>query len=197
VTVCGGFGSQSGGVAPYKYKVVAGALPTAMGLSGLSLTGTFVQNFGTNFTVDVALVSQPYKFTVAVTDALGATGSISAIFGVFQHITLFAPSTGCVGNFLTGRSVQLVYSGGTPGGSIDVSTSNVLLNGAAATLPSGYSAVADTASQTVTITFPSGISSGWSGSIDLTLTDQSPCGPGPVLCSSSPAVTVTVTLAGS
>jgi hypothetical protein len=168
-----------------------------MGLGGLSLTGTFVQNLGTNFTVDVALVSQPYKFTVAVTDALGATGSVSAIFGVFQHITLFAPGTGCVGDFLTGCSLQLVYSGGTPGGGIDVSTTNVLLNGVSTPLPSGYSAVADTASQTVTITFPSGISNGWAGSIDLTLTDQSPCSPGPVLCSSSPPVTVSVTLAPS
>ena len=200
ITVCGGFGSQSGGLAPYRYKVTAGALPIGMGLKGLALTGAFVRP-----PVIGDVLPGPYQFTVTVTDALGATGSVHAVYSVFQHITLFDSGSTCTGDFLNGCSVQLFYSGGTPGGTVDVAVSNVNcpdqpngpcdgLNGDAApnTLPTGFSAVA--AGGTLTVTFPSGIPNGWQGSIDLTVVDQSPCSPGPTLCSSS-TVTLPVSVA--
>jgi hypothetical protein len=179
VTACGRYGTQTGGVAPFKYQVIVGQIPAGMGLKGLNLTGAFTQAFSTCDCTPL------WSYSVQVTDALGATDAVSAVYYVFSHITLY-PNGSCTGNYLTGCTVQLFYSGGS--GAVDVTTSN-----ATNTLPAGYSASAS--GGTVTVTFPSGISSGWNGSIDLTLTDSSPCGPG-TQCTSN-TVTVPVQLAGS
>jgi hypothetical protein len=179
VTVCGRYGTQSGGVAPFKYQVTVGQIPTGMGLKGLNLTGAFTQP------ISNCDCTPLWSFSILVTDALGATDATNAVYNVFQHITLY-PNGSCVGDYLNGCSVTLFYSGGS--GAIDVTTSN-----ASNTLPDGYSATASGGE--VLVSFPSGIGNGWNGSIDLTLTDQSPCGPG-TLCTSN-TVTVPVQLNGS
>jgi hypothetical protein len=202
-TVCGKVGSQAGGLGPYKYAVTAGAVPAGTTLSGLFLNGTFEPPS----CIDCDRFRIPQSFTVKVTDSLGATDVVDSTYRVFEHITLFAPSGGCVGDFNNGCTVQLFYRGG--GGSITVNTPTVVCAGSPTgpcdglngqpppnTLPAGYSATAD-GSGTVTVTFPGGLGNGWKGSIELTLTDQSLCSPGPLLCSSSPSVVVSVNVAGS
>jgi len=106
VTVCGPFGSLSGGVAPYNYALSQGPLPAGTSLSGLALTGTFVGQSGY------------LKFTVQVTDALGAGTTIAPTFWMYTHISL--SSAGCYGNFNTGCTVQIPISGGVPGGTPSV-----------------------------------------------------------------------------
>ena len=99
VSVCGGFGQQSGGVGPYSYNLTQGPLPAGTSLSGLSLSGTF------------GGLSGYLKFTVQVTDAMGARATISPTFWMYQRISL-------AGNTCTGRAgckVTLAYTGGTPG----------------------------------------------------------------------------------
>jgi hypothetical protein len=74
---CGSFGSQSGGLAPFKYSP-SGQLPPGTSLNGLALGGQFT-------TVSAAA---PFTFAVTVTDALGASGGVKAAFNVFPHISL-------------------------------------------------------------------------------------------------------------
>jgi len=99
VTVCGGFGQVSGGVGPYAYALTQGPLPAGTSLSGLRLSGTFTGSSGY------------LKFTVQVSDAMGASTSVAPTFWMYGHISL-------AGGTCTGRggcSVGLAYTGGTPG----------------------------------------------------------------------------------
>ncbi|HET7338133.1 MAG TPA: Ig domain-containing protein [Candidatus Dormibacteraeota bacterium] len=100
VSVCGGFGQMSGGVAPYSFAVTQGPLPAGTSLSGLSLAGTFKG------------LSGYLKFGVQVTDALGAVGSVAPIFWMYDHISL---AGGTCGPSRSTCSVALAYSGGIPG----------------------------------------------------------------------------------
>ena len=106
VTVCGTFGTLSGGVAPYAYAVTQGTLPAGTSLSTLALTGTFTGQPGY------------LQFTVQVTDALGATSSISPTFWMYQHISV--GNAVCYGNYGTGCTVQIPIFGGVPGGNPSV-----------------------------------------------------------------------------
>jgi hypothetical protein len=75
VNVCGGFGSQSGGVGPFQYTLTGGSLPTGTSLSGLSVAGT---------------IRSSATFAVQVKDALGAVAQLSGVFfNVFAHLVLF------------------------------------------------------------------------------------------------------------
>ncbi len=122
-TVCGGFATQTGGQAPYKYAVTSGGLPAETSLSGMSLAGK-ISSTGN------------YNFTVEVTDALGANASVAATFSVLQHIYFYCPSPwpatrgGCTpsgsSGTLTFQCTQvadhpdctgsLMYAGGSSGG---------------------------------------------------------------------------------
>jgi hypothetical protein len=151
-TVCGKYGSQSAGVAPFKYAVTTGQLPPATSLNGLSLAGTFT-------------VASKFFFAVTVTDALGAIGTVSANFTVFAHISLrggtFAGKPGIA--FV----VALPYSGGTPGGTPIAA----LLKG---TLPPGSTFAVNPKLFQVDITVPAQrISASYTTVFGLT--DQSPC----------------------
>jgi hypothetical protein len=195
-TVCGQFGTKSGGLPPYKYKVTAGSLPFGMGLSGLSLTGVFpAPPFSGDITnVDVIHVRVPFGFSVSVTDSLGVAKSVSAVFAVFPHIAFSNPATTCTG---FGCEAVMPYTLGTPGGTAEPAISSIVCspdvctgtNGrpSANNLPDGFSVSVDSANQQVLVDFPGGE---WVGTVLLTISDQSLCGVGGAHCSASQTIAV-------
>ena len=162
MTVCGTFGSQGGGIAPYSYAVIGGALPSGMSLNGLSLAGPFPPG---QISVSGAPIS--YKFTVKVTDSLGAQGSVDAVFNVFPHIALKGGTfTQKIG---TPFALSLPYSGGTPGGVPKVAL-------AKGTLPPSATLSVDPKMFQVVISVPAQRVAA-SYTAVLVLTDGSPCSP--------------------
>lgn len=75
------FAAVSGGVPPYRYSVVSGTLPPGTKLIGLALAGTFPLT-----------TRGSYRFTVAVTDSLGATTTIVADYYLWYHNNFPPPS---------------------------------------------------------------------------------------------------------
>lgn len=82
-TRCGGFGSVSGGLGPYTYKIVGGAVPDGMSLSGLTLKGAFPQS-----------PLGAYSISVQVTDQFTATAVVNADWFVYNPPAL-AAGTDC------------------------------------------------------------------------------------------------------
>jgi len=195
VNVCGNFGSQSGGVGPFSYQA-SGNIPGGMKVSGLSLAGSFPQ------------LAQFWQFNVTITDALGATASLSPVFYVYKHITLVAGST-CTGFYVVGcTATGWSYSGGTPGGTPNVTArvvratgcSGRTVTGAPCTpvpttaLPPGFSAVARGGVIAVSIPGqPNGLFQ-YYGTLSITLTDQSPCGPNTGTRCSSQTLQLTINI---
>ena len=108
VTACGGFGNQSGGLPPYSYRVVGGAVPRGMGLNGLALAGAFP--------APPAGATADWLFTVTVTDELGATAQTTAKFHVFPHIAFSGSPTPATCDLTTAACHFTVnYTLGTPG----------------------------------------------------------------------------------
>jgi large repetitive protein len=162
---CGFFGSQSGGLAPFKYAP-SGQLPTGTTVNGLALAGQFS-------------AAGPFTFAVTVTDALGAGGGVKAAFNVFPHISLKgATVTQKIGLAFT---VPLPYSGGTPGGVPKV----VLAKG---TLPPGSTLSIDPKGSQVVVSVPAQRLAGSYVAV-LVLTDASPCSAG-ANCATSATVTI-------
>ena len=181
VTACGGFGNQSGGMPPYSYRVVGGAIPRGMGLNGLALGGAFPAP-PTGTTAD-------WVFTVRVTDGLGATAQTTAKFHVFPHITFTPPIPACTGTTIRmGCTATLHYTGGTPGlVSPPVKTTP-------SPMPSGWKVAA--ANGTVSVTIPPSCTNPgqqFTATLTLVLVDGSICASGGGYCSSAPAV-VKITL---
>jgi hypothetical protein len=185
VDVCGTFGALTGGTAPFTYAVQPGGfIPVGTHLNGLALAGTFTQR------------AQYWQFTVVVTDALGQTTSLTPTFYVFPHISLASGS--CLGNYVTGCSVKLAYSGGagTPSAKITNVGPYCSANGctpASGPPPSGY--VLSASGGVVTVSIPKGILSGYRATWTLVITDQSLCASG-LTCSSSPATLSINVIAG-
>ncbi|MEP6752597.1 MAG: hypothetical protein ABI959_07615 [Candidatus Dormiibacterota bacterium] len=165
-TVCGVFGGVSGGQGPYHYKITSDNRPTGMGVSGLTLTGPFP--------APGALGA--FDLTIQVSDAFGAKRTVSAAWYVFSHIAFSVSGVKCVGYRC---SVQIPFSGGTPNALPTFKPSNVKC-ATPCTLPTGLSIVVS--SGVVTVTFPV---ANWLGTFDLTLTDQSLCGPATTHCSTT------------
>lgn len=176
-TVCGAFGSQTGGVGPFKYVVTNGSLPPSTSLKGLSLVGTFT-------------VVSKFFFSVKVTDSLGASGGVSANFNVFPHIAYSVKVGTCGPSY--GCSVSLPYTMGTPGGTPKLSFTKIVCSPCtpANSLPSaGFSS--SVARGLVNISFGSpSITGDWVGYLLVTITDQSLCGPGSAMCSATIRVNV-------
>ncbi len=105
-TICGNFGSVSGGLAPYHYKITSDDRPPGMGLNGLNLTGAF----------PVPGPIGGFSMTVQVLDAFGAQRTVVANWAVFAHIALTQTSFVC-GFSASSCTIQVSYTGGTPGGS--------------------------------------------------------------------------------
>ena len=181
VSVCGGFGQQSGGVGPYIYQLTQGPLPAGTSLSGLSLTGTF------------GGLSGYLKFTVQVTDVMGAIATVAPTFWMYDHIALVSGS--CSGNYLTGCSVSLPISGGIPGSAVSVKLLNVAANPnkgcwnqTAAPPPSGYGLSVSGGS--VIVSIPKQIINGYGGVWTMAVNDSSLCAAG-TYCT-SPSATVVI-----
>jgi putative Ig domain-containing protein len=73
------FGAVSGGVAPYTYAVVSGALPRGMSLNGFALSGTPYMSSGIR-NEDV------YTFTVRVKDSFGVSAQLLVNVDVFRGL---------------------------------------------------------------------------------------------------------------
>jgi hypothetical protein len=187
VSVCGGFGNQAGGAAPYSYNHTG--LPPGTTLSGLALAGKFSAT-GT------------YNFTVTVTDSFGARVSLSPTFTVFAHISFAGGQVGGSGTnscSWTGCSQSLPFSGGAGTPTAKVTgwsvPSSYCTPGYTCTPPPQPSVVVGSGLVTITVPSPGpAYGSGFQGTFSLSLTDRNLCGPG-TYCSSTG--TVTVIVAGS
>jgi large repetitive protein len=169
--ICGLFGSQAGGTAPFQYQVSAGALPPGTSLNGLSLAGTFTTISAT----------APFKFVVTITDAFQEQAQITALFNVFPHVTLF-PKNPYVGSSRAGTNQSVPFSGGA--GALTPTLSGSPPKGLTATI-SGTN---------VALSIPAGfVAPAGTYNFTLTLTDQSPCGPAAgTSCASSAAITLQI-----
>lgn len=177
-TVCGTFGTATGGVPPLKYAVVGGSVPSpGMGLSGLKLSGPFAGN------------PNGWDLTVRVTDALGVSGQVHAYWYVFAHIAFTITSATCTQNSAA-CSTQLTYTGGTPNGKPTLKIGKFLdaKGQPEAGPPNGFSAVASGGTVNV-----SAGGQNYFATVTLILVDQSVCGPASTHCSSNTA-TVTIRL---
>lgn len=182
-STCGAFGSVSGGTAPYSYTLLGGYVPHGVSVSGLALAGTFTAP------------AKFWQFTVQVTDTLGASTTITPTFYVYPHISL---SSGvCTGNYGTGCTVSLPYSGGTPGGTPSVaiagnSAPDATGCWAAAGGPVPTGATVTASGGQVTVTIPNRIINGYGAVWTLVLTDQSLCGSGTNCTSTGATVSIRV-----
>jgi hypothetical protein len=175
VTQCHQFGFLSGGIAPFKYKVTKGTLPTGMGLSSFTLTKAFP--------APATQAGKDWVFTVRVTDGIGATAETTAKFHVYPHIG-WIPAIGAKAacNRLPtggGCTASLPYALGTP--NLPNPKVNVQVFSGPA-LPTGWAATADNG--TVTFSVPAGYSA--STIVRLVVIDTSTCGPN-LYCTSQPA----------
>jgi hypothetical protein len=149
-----------------------------MAVSGLALAGAFPLAPGCGDCRPL------WQFSVTVTDALGASDAVNVIFFVYPHIRINGPGAICSGFGCTTSVFYTSFDGSTP----TVAITNVacsqgcggLGEPAANTLPAGFSATAS--GGTITITFPGGQ---WVGTFDITIADQSSCGPSAICLSNT------------
>ena len=171
LTVCGTFAKPVGGVAPLKVSLASGPLPPGTTLGFPALSGQFTNPTGT------------YTIVVAVSDALGASITVSAIFTVFAHISIKG------GTFTSTKFVPLTWSLPYSGGS---GTPRVTITPGKTGPPPGMTAVVDPTLRVPSVVLTI-LDTTKVGSYDffLTLTDGAPCGPG-YNCSIRVAVTIVV-----
>jgi len=172
VTVCGSFGTQTGGVGPFRYELTQGQVPSGTSLSGLSLTGTFTGQKGY------------LQFTVQVTDSLGASDTVSPTFWMYPHISLGSGS--CYSSFYrtTDCTAILPISGGTPSDAFRVvlvsATGTVCTPTGAPMSPPPPMFSATVVGQSVKATVPAQPNTtswcGYTGTVTLKLTDSNLCG---------------------
>ena len=188
VTACGGFGNQSGGMPPYRYRVVGGAIPSGMGLNGLALAGAFP--------APPAGATTDWVFTVRVTDGLGATAQTTAKFHVFPHIAFTSTPSPATCDLTTAACrFTVTYTLGTPGLQSPAVSWSRTNPGAGAPLPI---AAPHASNGTVTVDVPTPACGATKGPFTWTLTfvlvDGSTCAPGAgAYCRSAP-VTAKLTM---
>jgi len=180
VDICGPFGQLSGGVGPYEYSVAQGPLPAGTTLSELSLKGTFRG------------LSGYLKFTIQITDAMGASTSIAPTFWMYDHVSL-------AGGACQGRvscTVKLPYSAGTPGPTPTVQVTSwasaLCPNAAGPASPCyptpAFSAGLQSGTATITLTYSANYAT-TRGTLTVQITDNSLCAQG-VYCSSTATIAV-------
>lgn len=177
VTVCGGFANQDGGMPPYTYHVVAGGIPSGMGLNAFTLTRAFP--------APAAGSTTDWVFTVRVTDGLGATAQTTAKFHVFPHIALSSALTPTSCMFATGAQCifKVTYTLGTPGlqaPPVSVSLSILPPNVANAPKPiptpiSGNGTASVSVPPPACLAANKGVTYSWT--LTVYLSDSNPCGP--------------------
>jgi len=167
-SACGAFGEVSGGISPYSYALTSGQLPSGTSLSGLALNGNFVGSSGF------------LKFSVQVTDSMGATASVAPTFWLYDHISLASDTTTCFRIF-TACSLKLAISGGVPGGNPSVSLASAAPAGqgcwppSPTPLPAGYTLTVSGGYVNLYIPRPG---NGYGGVWTLVLTDHTLCATG-------------------
>ena len=180
VNVCGRFGTATGGRPPYRYALTQGYVPTGTSQSGLSLMGTFAGS------------PSRWQFTVAVTDALGVTKTITANFFVYPHISV---SNGTCSVTALTCTVQLWYLGSIPGELPTVKPTSWSTTDCNPTAVPAVCAPQPTFSATVQpglVTVTLNVSPNWSttkGTLKLLITDKDPCGPR-TYCSAKATITL-------
>ena len=155
---CGQFGYVNGGSPPYSFSVTAGTLPPGPALSGMALYGPFNGTGGT------------YSFEVTVTDGLGGKATLNPTFRVAARLWMPPAGGTCTGDYNSGCSVRLPYTGGigTPNAIASVYVCNYGCTGVSQ-LPPGFSVVVSGGA--VTITFPKGLVNGWKGTLYVQIND--------------------------
>jgi hypothetical protein len=179
VSVCGKFGTLTGGVGPYTYSSL-GNLPTGLRLSGLTLVGTFTSS-----------TPRYYTFTVNVTDSFGAHTSVSPTFNVFPHLTLSGGTCQMAGSCTTAMSYTVGVSE-TPTIKVVGWTGQKTCNPPAVVICQAPPIVATVSVGFVNISVGPGAGVGTKGTFKLSLSDQFPCGSG-VRCSATALLTVDLT----
>lgn len=184
VSACGAFGQQSGGDGPYTYALTQGQLPAGTSLNGLSLDGTFKGTSGW------------LQFTVRVSDAMGATASVSPKFWMYDHIAVGSGS--CTGNYITGCTTSVPISGGVPGTSRSVKLVGVAPNPnkgcwASGPPPAGYGLAVN--GSNVVVSIPNRILSGYGAVWTIQVAEQTRCAPN-TQCTSNQATVVISVLCG-
>ena len=182
VNVCGRFGTATGGRPPYRYALTEGNVPTGTTQSGLSVTGTFAGS------------PSRWQFTVAVTDTLGVTKTITANFFVYPHISVSNGTCTVITTAVPPTcKVQLWYLGSIPGElptakPTSWSTTDCTKVPAVCLPQPAFSATVQSGLVTVTLTFKSGWSP-YAGTLRLLVTDKDPCGSGKY-CSAKATISV-------
>jgi hypothetical protein len=201
-TICGNFGSVSGGLQPYHYKITSDNRPPGMGVNGLNLTGAFPAPGPLG----------AFSMIIQVLDTFGAQHTVYANWAVFAHIALTPTSVIC-GNSPSSCTLQFSYTGGDPSGNPTPSVTkvgplgtqaNALISLIAVTGGCGPSQSTTIPPPDLTMSASGGVltvtaglnksKSGYcfySGQITVVLTDQSPCGPGNCV---SNAVTIDISI---
>ena len=165
---CGSFGSQTGGVGPFKYSP-SGQLPPGTTLNGLALAGQFT----------TPSAAAPFTFAVTVTDALGASGGVKAVFNVFPHISLQGGTFS--GTIRIAFNVSLRYSGGAGIPKVGLGKGVLPPNATLSVSPKASLVVISVPAQTAVGSYVA----------VLVLTDSSPCS-ATSNCSTSATVTINV-----
>lgn len=162
-SVCGGFGSASGGLPPYGYTVVGGFVPPSMSLSGLRLVGGFPGSPLGSFSV-----------TVQVSDQFGASHNVIGNWYVY-NAAILSSNGDCVDRFSNGTcTTTLSYSGGSNTSEPKLRVLSVTCNCTQASLPPIWNATVK--GGTVTISAGTGASCvNYSDTVTLVLTDTSAC----------------------
>src|SRR5260370_30064734 len=155
---CGEFGYVRGGSPPYSFSVTAGTLPPGPALSGMSLVGPFNGAGGT------------FNFEVTVTDGLGGKATLNPTFRVAARLWIGGSFT-CTGDYNTGCSVRLPYTGGigTPSAAASVLTCDYGCTPCTQNCALGFSVVVSGGA--VTVTFPKGMVNGWKGIVYVQVSD--------------------------
>jgi len=129
-SVCGRFGTVTGGAGPYKYKVVGGAVPSGMNLSGFALTGSWpAPTVLQGPPVDVIgppILRPIWSLGVSVTDGFGVTKTVSANWLEFGPIGLNCSVDSQCTSVPDGTpDTSISYFGGNPSDSVTVSVTKV------------------------------------------------------------------------
>ncbi len=167
---CGGFGAVSGGLGPYTYKLVGGAVPDGMALNGLSLKGAFPQS-----------PLGAYNVSVAVTDQFTATVIVNANWFIYNPATL-SGGTDCTDPNFSGSCTATgwSYNGGNPGSDPVVTIVGIncpIDQFCTPTVPPGWTAVAKGGTITISASLGTSCSgqTSYQAILTLALVDKGPC----------------------